>query len=786
MLLCLQDNTEEMMRATRVLCGIGAVVGLLWSGQARAAGGEDRLAYAQNLVHGCVVDTSGQLKCWPHIHPEAPIGPQAIKGAADVRALGMARQGTCVVLGDARELWCAGDVVHTVQPDAPYTKGPGALRQVKEIPGKIMALDGADHLCALNALGDVYCWGEDVSGRLGVGAAKEQSAPHKISGLPKITKLAVGWSHACALDETGAVWCWGDNSDKQLDGELSDASSARPIKVEHVKGASWVEAADNTSCAVIAGRVRCWGQNYSIKYMLTPEPETSPWMDISGLDGVEQMVCAQEHAEDRLSRSSPYCHALGGGRYAYWTNTLFGAREVLDEGWMAENVYKKGGTDYAFVPSNEEVVIRAKDGAVETLSVSDHRQRVFWALWPATLKASDRPVRPVGASCMTKGDGQVWCRRTTPQGKSVEELVKGVKGAVALHEGQRHGCALGGAGEVWCWGDNRRGQLGAGPLKAKQPARRVGGLGPVKQLATGATHTCALEERGRLMCWGECEAGVCPGLTGVKKAPTAAPGLEGARRLWATSWHTCAELADGATRCFGRSQKGGAGIDGAWMRRDATSWSEHGLFPSAQGVMEWRAEEKDGQITELTVQTGVKDFQQAVYNFTGSFSMLSRDGHVWRGPWRTVTSKNLEDYKQVDGLDSVVQITQSGEQLCALRADRTVACYTNARDGVSGDGYKDATTRRRFAENPTFTHALSEVKGLTDVRQIAAYGYATMCALRGDGTVWCWGDGAWLHGSFQLELHAPIKLVGLSDVVRLEEDQMYAVLKDGTRRKLAL
>src|SRR5690606_2880804 len=58
------------------------------------------------------------------------------------------------------------------------------------------------------------------------------------------------------------------------------------------------------------------------------------------------------------------------------------------------------------------------------------------------------------------------------------------------------------AGKVWCWGDNRYGQLGSpDPQQSTRPIV-VAGLGKATELQAAKTHTCALTSDGGVWCWG--------------------------------------------------------------------------------------------------------------------------------------------------------------------------------------------------------------------------------------------------------------------------------------------
>lgn len=70
--------------------------------------------------------------------------------------------------------------------------------------------------------------------------------------------------------------------------------------------------------------------------------------------------------------------------------------------------------------------------------------------------------------------------------------------------GSGHACALTVGGEIWCWGNNHRGELGQGDFEVRDAPQRV--VLPEAMVDLAATHhgTCAVSER-HTYCWGEVE-----------------------------------------------------------------------------------------------------------------------------------------------------------------------------------------------------------------------------------------------------------------------------------------
>ncbi len=97
-------------------------------------------------------------------------------------------------------------------------------------------------------------------------------------------------------------------------------------------------------------------------------------------------------------------------------------------------------------------------------------------------------------------------------------FASGVASAVALPDrplqlaaGDAHTCALTAAGDVWCWGSNSNGQLGADPAKVHASTTpllvpRADGV-VYSQLAAGGDSNCVLTPEQSALCWGANRAG---------------------------------------------------------------------------------------------------------------------------------------------------------------------------------------------------------------------------------------------------------------------------------------
>lgn len=78
---------------------------------------------------------------------------------------------------------------------------------------------GAQHTLAVSRSGEVYCWGANQYGQLGLGDLEERATPHAILHKftrSKIARVAAGARHSLALTEGGDLFSWGGNECGQL------------------------------------------------------------------------------------------------------------------------------------------------------------------------------------------------------------------------------------------------------------------------------------------------------------------------------------------------------------------------------------------------------------------------------------------------------------------------------------------------------------------------------------------------------------------------------------------
>lgn len=113
--------------------------------------------------------------------------------------------------------------------------------------------------------GDVFGWGYNGNGQLGLGNNVNQPNPCRVAGLQGVfvTQVVCGNAHTLALSDDGGLYSWGSNSYGQL-GTGNKANMVNPTRIATERG-RFVEVGavhyNHLSAAVTQmGRVFMWGQ----------------------------------------------------------------------------------------------------------------------------------------------------------------------------------------------------------------------------------------------------------------------------------------------------------------------------------------------------------------------------------------------------------------------------------------------------------------------------------------------------------------------------------------------
>ncbi len=378
-------------------------------------------------------------------------------------------------------------------------------------------VSGTNRTCAILS-NNVWCWGKNNMGQLGDGTTSDSNIPVKVRSIGdmkygKIIDIFTAQHHSCVLTQLGSnkkVYCWGSNENGQLGNGSSGVGNYSSVPVEvggtlAGKDVTSIGGTGDVSCAIVSGKIYCWGRNNmgQLGFGNPGNPgfrATPVQINSGGHNRLPSNYFATKLATGG-SRSQTMCTITTEKRAYCWGLARFGQMGI---GPISGNHYS-----YATrVKDLENVTDISQDGYT-------------WA--------SDHAY--VSHTCAI-ASGRVYCWGGAGRGQSgplghgafgahfQPVQVNGLPGVpLRIEVGIAHSCALvndHGNKNVYCWGDNKLGQLGTNsntPQFSNSPKTvhvGIGGLPPtesVVDIAAGANRGCAIMTNKRSYCWGLNENG---------------------------------------------------------------------------------------------------------------------------------------------------------------------------------------------------------------------------------------------------------------------------------------
>jgi alpha-tubulin suppressor-like RCC1 family protein len=371
---------------------------------------------------------------------------------------------TAVTWSSSRPDVVAVDAQGGVQPGRPgvayVVASVGVLRdsarvRVQPVWTRVSVAMGIGSTCALAADGTVFCWGANDQGQLGNGTKQNRATPGVGGGGLSFREVAVGTASACGIDPFGEAYCWGSDLQGELgDGGGPDRATATKVLGGHVFAS--IVAGYLHFCGLTAdGTAWCWGDNEHGQLGINPNG------GINSVMATPVQVSGGLRFATLAAGSTHTCGITLAGDSVCWGGNQAGELGTGSRG------------DDSFQPVAVDAPARF-----------------------ATLSAG------VGRTCGADAAGAAWCWGTVSY--AVEPLSTSARFS-SLAVDQFFACGLTAAGETWCWGTNETGQLGLGPgapLVVASPTR-VPGAPAFARIDTGYRQSCGITAAGDLYCWGD-------------------------------------------------------------------------------------------------------------------------------------------------------------------------------------------------------------------------------------------------------------------------------------------
>ena len=349
---------------------------------------------------------------------------------------------------------------------------------------------GSEFTCGVLESGGLRCWGRNDVGQLGnenqiISATPGSRTQLAVRSITNATAVTAGSAHACALLSTGGVRCWGRNTTGQL-GDGTTNNSFVPTTVTGLgtltSQVSAVSAGDQHTCAIVVNpvslsppSVRCWGSNaYGQLGRGTTGGDFSTPAVVPGTSGAIAVAAGGRHS----------CAVLATRAVVCWG---FNANGQLGDGTTTQ-----------------------RNTATPVSGIN--------TAWVVTAGAAHTCAGLQGGGFRCWGDNGLGRLGNGGLVASSTPTIVLMPPTLFTHEqvaaGADFTCGIAASApdpDVYCWGGNNSGQLGAGDFTSSTtprvaPVPRSGSpLDRSVVITAGKDHACALirfSTSKRIVCWG--------------------------------------------------------------------------------------------------------------------------------------------------------------------------------------------------------------------------------------------------------------------------------------------
>ncbi len=370
-----------------------------------------------------------------------------------------------------------------------------------------------------------------------------------LKDIGKVLTVSCGRSHTCVLNENDQPICWGDNSNGQLGDTVGIISKDDPLKITSPypdliemdgnlsgKKVTGVDTFSKHTCAVTdAGVLYCWGDD-SFETIGAPTPGNN--FTYYPLPVKTDGVLKDKKIADVAPGASHTCAVDENGKGYCWGQNLLGSAGC---GLEDQIIHEPVEVDMTGALKDKKI-LEISSGSGHTCTVADDGGIYCWgsndtgqlgdgngghgggigelgdlSRVPVKSETGELKFKTVssGAShtCALSEDGEIYCFGNNSKGQlgdSTTEMrlipvkVDSDKVFKSVSAGFEHSCAVDEAGDAYCWGSNITGQLGNGTKEDSFTPVKVAfdEVIKIKSVSCGHRHTCALDDGGKVYCWG--------------------------------------------------------------------------------------------------------------------------------------------------------------------------------------------------------------------------------------------------------------------------------------------
>ena len=351
-------------------------------------------------------------------------------------------------------------------PSGPYYYKPGLIAPT--FRWRAVAA-GFNHILGITTAGELWAWGENSSGQIGVGHLNTVLAPTRIGSRSDWVSVAAGTGCSFAIAADGSLWGWGENSSGALgDGTTTQRTVPAAIGAE---GVGW-EIISTSG-----------GIGYSVdNYTLGLRKDGSMWMWGTAAGPGDSLFNPFGYAQYLLPRPVR-----------------------TNETWLTVS---SGHDQRMALRSDGELIVwgLTRDGLLGDGAAGS-------TLSPQAVEVGDwsRVSSGHGFFAALRKDGSLWTRGDSYRGQLGRENpgdgagLGRVASSLAWKDvacGDGHAIAIRSDGTLWAWGENRAGQLGIGNIEPQPTPTRVDASADWLKVDAAGSTSAAMKQNGSVWGWG--------------------------------------------------------------------------------------------------------------------------------------------------------------------------------------------------------------------------------------------------------------------------------------------
>ena len=349
--------------------------------------------------------------------------------------------------------------------------------KMKKVSKIIQIAAGANHAIMLDADGNVWSTGYNSSGQLGIGNTDIQVQPKQMTSVSGVKEIAAGTNHSIMLAENGYVYSVGNDSNSQL-GNGNSTNISTPTYVRNTSG----------NLVSDAKHVKAGGDSTYISRKKDTEGK-SQGMYVIGYNNYGQLFTQNTTTQPYAKEVEKNLDILEIAPTQYSTALIVdGEGNVYTVGYDGQGQLGNGIYEHSknkICISNLQVKVTPK--IINYQNVGEDSEKILakttigFNLIKENIEGSTYEFKTLDSEVATvDGQGTVTATgigttnikvhdTTTDTWNIVKVNVNGSenKAQPKVVGGNCHYAALKGNGTVWTWGYNGNGQLGLGDTNAR-------------------------------------------------------------------------------------------------------------------------------------------------------------------------------------------------------------------------------------------------------------------------------------------------------------------------------